>query len=136
VPTQSTAIVAAMLIAIAAFASSGAADAQTPRQLVLKKGESIDVGQVYYVSNCHSIMVGLPEIEVLEGPPGVAVSIREEPVLPRRQSCAAKVPGGTLVMTAKDVAEESESKLTYRVKYQTKDGPRQTSNTFIVKLFP
>ena len=135
-PTQSTAIVAAMLIAVAVFASGGAADAQTPRQLVLKKGESIDLGEVYYVSNCHSIMVGLPEVEVLEGPPGITLSIREEPVLPRRQNCAAKVPGGTLVMTAKDVADESEGKLTYRLKYQTKDGPRQTGNTFIVKLFP
>jgi hypothetical protein len=135
VPAQLTAIVAAMLIAIAGLAWSGAADAQT-RQLVLKKGESIDIGSIYYVSNCHSIMVGLPEVEVVEGPPGVELSIREEPVLPRRQNCAAKVPGGTLVMTAKDVAEESEGKLTYRTKYQTKDGPRQTSNTFIVKLFP
>jgi hypothetical protein len=40
------------------------------------------------------------------------------------------------MLTAKDVAEKTEAKLTYRMKYQTKDGPRQSSNTFIVSLFP
>ena len=81
-------------------------------------------------------MVGLPDIEVLEGPKNVALSIREEQVLPRRQGCAAKVAGGTLVLTAKDVTEPAEAKLTYRVNYKTKDGPRQTSHAFMVSLFP
>ena len=36
-------------------------------------------------------MIGLPEIEVMEGPSAVALSIKEEPVLPRRHSCAAMV---------------------------------------------
>jgi hypothetical protein len=81
-------------------------------------------------------MVGLPDIEVLEGPSGVTISIREEPVLPRRQGCAAKVAGGTVVLTAKDVTEPAEAKLTYRVNYKTKDGPRQTSQAFMVSLFP
>jgi len=126
--------VAVLLIATAGFAINAAANAQ--QRFAVKNGESIDTGVVYWVSNCHSIMVGLPEIEVLEAPPGVSLSIRAEPVLPRRQGCAAKVPGGTLVMTAKDVAEPTEGKLVYRLKYQTKDGPRQGSNTFMVSLFP
>ena len=81
-------------------------------------------------------MIGLPEIEVMEGPSALALNVREEPVLPRRQGCAAKVPGGTLMLTAKDVTEPIEAKLTYRLKYKTKDGVRQTSNTYIVSLFP
>jgi len=64
------------------------------------------------------------------------LSIREEPVLPRRQGCAANVPGGMLLLMAKGVTEKIEAKLTYRVKYSTKDGPRQTSSAYIVSLFP
>jgi hypothetical protein len=81
-------------------------------------------------------MVGLPEIEVLEGPPELSLSIREGPVLPRRQGCAAKVAGGTLLLTAKDVSDKIQANLIYRVKYLTKDGPRETSSTYLVSLFP
>jgi hypothetical protein len=136
-PKQLTAIVAAVVLAGAVPVVNGAADAQnTPRQLAVKNGETIDLGPVYYVSNCRSIMVGLPEVEVLEGPTGVTVAIREEPVLPRRQSCAAKVAGGTLTLTANGVTERAEARLTYRVKYQTKDGPREASNSYLVSVFP
>ena len=107
-----------------------------PQRVAIKNGESIELHPVYYVSHCHSIMIGLPEIEVLEGPPELGFSIREEPVLPRRQGCAAKVPGGTLLLMAKGVTEKVEAKLIYRVKYSTKDGPRQTSSAYIVSLFP
>jgi hypothetical protein len=132
-----TAVVATSLLVGAGLGSYGTANAQdTLRRIAVKNGESIDLGTVYYVSNCRSIMIGLPDIEVLEGPTGVAISIREEPVLPRRQSCAAKVAGGTVVLTAKDVTEPAEAKLTYRVNYKTKDGPRQTSHAFMVSLFP
>ena len=73
---------------------------------------------------------------MLEGPPELKLSIREEPVLPRRQGCAAKEPGGMLLLMAKGVTDKIEAKLIYRVKYNTKDGPRQTSSAYIVSLFP
>jgi hypothetical protein len=131
------AVVAACVLVGSGFGGHGAASAQdTLRRLAVKNGESVDLGTVYYVSNCRSIMIGLPDIEVLEGPTGVALSIREEPVLPRRQGCAAKVAGGTVVLTAKNVTEPADAKLTYRVKYKTKDGDRQTSQAYIVSLFP
>jgi len=41
-----------------------------------------------------------------------------------------------LVLTAKDVTERQDGKLTYWLKYQTKDGPRQASNSYTVSLFP
>ena len=102
------------------------------QRLAIKNGESVELHPIYYVSHCHSIMIGLPEIEVLEGPPELRLSIREEPVLPR----PARVPGGMLLLMAKGVTEKIEAKLTYRVKYNTKDGPRQTSSAYIVSLFP
>ena len=81
-------------------------------------------------------MIGLPQVEVLEGPQQVSLSIKEEMVLPRRQNCANKVPGGILMATAKDVSEPKETKLTYRVNYKTKDGDRQRSHVYLLSLFP
>jgi len=132
--SQSSAILAAALLAVTCLGQADAEDVL--RRIAVKNGESVDLGTVYWVANCHSIMIGLPEIEMLEGPPGVALSVREEPVLPRRQGCAAKVPGGTVVLTAKDVTERSDTKLTFRVKYKIKDGPRQTSQSYMISLFP
>lgn|SRR5262245_54703706 len=112
-------------------------DAQTNVQrITLKNGESVELHPIYWVVNCRSIMVGMPEIEILEGPPEVTLAIKEEMVLPRRFNCANRVPGGTIVATAKDVKEPVETKLTYRVKYKTKDGDRQTSNVYNISLFP
>jgi hypothetical protein len=133
------AIVAAIVVAfvlVGASLGSHSLAQDALRRIAVKNGESVDLNSVYYVSNCRLIMIGMPDIEVLEGPTGVALSIREEPVLPRRQDCAAKVAGGTLVLTAKDVTEPAEAKLTYRLNYKTKDGPRQTSGALMVSLFP
>lgn len=123
-------------IGIAIFLSSPAAHAQSTLRVALKSGESVDIGPVYFITNCKSIVIGRPEVEILEGPPEVTVSIREEMVLPRVQNCAQKVPGGTVVLTAKDVTASKEAKLTYRVKYKTKDGDRQRGAVVNVSLFP
>jgi hypothetical protein len=122
--------------AIAAVVISTVMQAQELRRLVAKNGESIELGPVYWIVNCHSTMIGLPEIEILEGPPEVTLSIKEGQVLPRRQGCAAKVSGGTLMLSVKGVTERTEGKLTFRLKYKTKDGDRQTSNAYTVSLFP
>jgi hypothetical protein len=123
-------------IGVAIFLSSAAAHAQSTLRVALKNGESVDIGPVYFITNCKSIVIGRPEVEILEGPPEVTVSIREEMVLPRVQNCAQKVPGGTVVLTAKDVTASKEAKLTYRVKYKTKDGDRQRGVVVNVSLFP
>jgi hypothetical protein len=111
--------------------------AQTsPARLAIRNGESVELHLIYYVSHCRSIMVGLPEVEILEGPAELSLSIREEAVLPRRLGCAAKVAGGTLLLTAKDVSDKIHANLIYRLKYLAKDGPRETSSTYFVSLFP
>jgi len=104
--------------------------------IALRNGESSELGSVWYVTNCRSIVIGLPEVEILEGPPGLTLSIKEAMVLPRRLNCAKEVPGGILVATAKDVTEPVQGKLVYRIKYKTKDGDRQRANTYNVSLFP
>ena len=129
--------IAIMLVAQACLVLSvgSGAFAQTQR-IALKSGESVTLGPVYWVVNCRSTMVGLPEIEILDGPAGLTLSLREAMVLPRRQNCPAKVAGALLTATASDIKEPIEAKLTYRLKYTTKDGDRQTSNIYGVSLFP
>ena len=104
--------------------------------IALKSGESVELGLVYYISNCRSIMMGNPEIEILEGPPELALSFKPGMVIPRAQNCAKPVQGGTLIMTAKDISERKRTTLTYRVKYKTKEGDRQRGGTYNVSLFP
>jgi len=133
----SIAILAIVELAIASITIGAGAQAQVDvRRLGVKSGENIELGPVYFVANCRSIMIGLPEIEILEGPPELTLSIKEAQVLPRRQGCAAPVAGGKLMLSAKTVTEPREAKLIFRVKYKTKDGDRQISNSYIVSLFP
>jgi hypothetical protein len=136
---QKRLVLGAVTILVAAFGLTFSDEIRSqtaPQRLAIRNGESIELHSIYYVSHCRSIMVGLPRIEILEGPPELSLSIREEPVLPRRLGCAAKVTGGTLLLTAKDVADKIEMNLIYRLTYNTKDGPRETSRTYFVSLFP
>src|SRR5262245_66263315 len=87
----------------ALFFSSIGLHAQT--RIALKSGESTELGLVYYISNCRSIMMGNPEVEILEGPSELTLSFKPGMVLPRAQNCAKPVQGGTIVVTAKDIRE-------------------------------
>ena len=130
---SSTCLVSFCLGSALLFSNTGV-HAQT--RIALKSGESTTLGPVYSVRNCASIMVGNPEVEVLEGPEELTLEIKKGNVIPRRQNCAKPVPGGTLIATVKEVNERKDAKLTYRVKYKTKEGDRQTSGTYNVSLFP
>jgi len=121
-------------LSTALFFSCAGVHAQT--RIALKSGESAELGLVYWISNCASIVVGNPEIEVLEGPPELTLSIKPGMVLPRAQKCAKPVRGGTVIVTAKDIDEPKQATLTYRIKYKTKEGDRQRSVVYNVSLFP
>ena len=125
---------ATLLICMAVLAFAPAAYAQ--KRIALKGGESVDLRNFFYITACRSVLIGKPEVEVLEGPEEIVVTVREEPVLPRSQNCPNTVPGGIIVATAKEVTEPKEGRLTFRLKFNTKLGPRQDSNTYIVSLFP
>lgn len=118
----------------ALFFSCAGVHAQT--RIALKSGESAELGLLYWISNCTSIMVGNPEVEVLEGPPELTLSFKPGMVIPRASKCAKPVQGGTLIVTAKDINEPKQATLTYRVKYKTKEGDRQRSGVYSVSLFP
>ena len=118
----------------ALFFSATAVQAQT--RIALKSGESAELGFVYFIRNCTSIMVGSPEVEVLEGPEELTLEIKKGNVIPRAQNCAKPVPAGALVVTAKEITERKDAKLVYRVKFKTKEGDRQAGGTYTVSLFP
>jgi hypothetical protein len=118
----------------ALFFSGASVHAQS--RISLKSGESTQLILVYQVVNCTSIVVGNPEVEMLEGPEELTLEIKKENVVPRRQNCAKPVPGGTLILTAKEIKERKDAKLTYRIKFKTKQGDRQQSGTYDVSLFP
>jgi hypothetical protein len=122
-------------IAIVVSATGASAQQNVPR-ISLKNGESTELREFFYIVGCQSIVIGSPVLDVLEGPEQLTVTIKEHPVLPRGQNCAKEVPGGAVVVTAKDVTRPIEAKLTIRLKFNTKVGERQSSSAYIVSLFP
>jgi hypothetical protein len=115
---------------------TGAGAQQNERHIAVKGGESVDLRNFFVVANCQSTLIGVPSVEVLEGPDELSVSFRPEMILPRTIKCPKPVPGGIVVATVGNVKEPIEAKLTFRLKYNTKAGERQTSNTYIVSLYP
>ena len=45
------------------------------RRIALKNGETTELGTVYWTSNCRSTMIGTPEVEILDGPPELTLTI-------------------------------------------------------------
>jgi hypothetical protein len=123
------------IAAIACLAQQAFAQSSS-RSIAIKNGESLDLMPVFGEKNCKSILTATPTVEVLEGPPELKVSVREEMVTPRRASCKDKIKGGVVFVTANGVKARTEGKLTFRVKYKGKDGDRQSAHTYDVTLFP
>ena len=120
-------------IGFALLLSTGLAAADD-KTIVAKSGETIDIRPVYGALHCKSILVAPPEIEVLQGPPELKLSIREDMVTPLK--CETKVKGGFVVATVGDVKQPTEGKVSFRVKYKTKDGTRQSGYVYNVSLLP
>jgi hypothetical protein len=137
--TRLNAFLVICCLGIASVLFSAGAHAQTVTgslSIALKSGESVEVGNVSYTINCRSLLNGTPEVEVLDGPPGVTVAIKEGMVLPRGGNCANRVPGGTLMISAKDIEDPSYSPITIRVTFKTKDGVRKLSQVYNLSLLP
>lgn len=118
--------------------TSSAAPAPKPSdaEISLKAGESVDLIPVYWVEGCTSLLVTVVGVDVLEGPPGVTLTIRREDVVPNRQGCSNKVNGGVVVASVKDVPAAIRSTLRYRVRYKTQNGANQSTHTVQIGLYP
>src|SRR5262249_38690302 len=119
----------------------GIANAQTiqllTREISLRNGETTEVANVYLIgANCKSLLKAPPEVEIMEGPPGVTATINEAKIVPHGYSCANPVSGGKLVLTAKDIHDYSYSRMILRVNYKTAEGVRQYSEHINIVVFP
>ena len=133
-------LLAIALLALAALLQGTAARAQSwqllTRSYALKSGETVELGDLYWVIDCRSQLQGPPEVAIVEGPPGVTATVAEAMVTPRFQQCPKPVKGGKLKLTAGQIEDPSRSTMTLRVKYKTKDGERDISRVLNLSLFP
>jgi hypothetical protein len=132
-------IVAASIVAACSI-STNSVQAQSWQLLnpsfALKSGESVEVGNFYYILNCTSLILSTPELTILDGPPGVTASLTEAMVPARFQGCPKPVKGAKLRLSADKIEDYSQSVMTLRIKFQTKDGERQMSKSLNLTLFP
>ena len=106
------------------------------QDFTLKAGESADLSAVYWVRNCQSLLKSFIGVDVLEGPPNAELTIREESVLPTRQGCPNRVPGGMVVLKLKPAAAKFEGAIKYRVRYNTEEGDKQSSHSRTINIVP
>src|SRR5215475_12762301 len=86
------------------------------RNIALKNGETMEFGEFYLISTeCRSLLTATPEVEVMDGPQGVEVTIKQAMVVPRFYGCAKPVTGGKMMITAKDVEDYSHSRMVLRI---------------------
>lgn len=118
-----------VLLAMVCLSASG-------QDVSLKTGESVDLGSVYWQRNCLSTLKRIAGVDVLDGPRGIELTVREESVMARKQNCPNKLPGGVVVLTAKEIPTKFSGTIKYRVRYETEDGDKQSSHSKEIALFP
>ena len=108
------------------------------QNIALKSGESAELTDVYYInSDCKSLLKAVPEVEILDRPPGVTAAIKEDnKIVPRAYGCTKPVPGGKLIVTANEVEEYGRARMVLRIKLKTSVGDRQFSRDVNISLIP
>jgi hypothetical protein len=130
------AVLTILHLGIAGYAAAHAQTITGSATIALRSGESAEIGDLYWVTNCKSILKNTPEVEILDGPPGISVEIKAAMVIPRAQRCSNQVPGGKLVISAEKIEDPSYTPLTIRVTYHTRDGDRKSGLVLNLSLFP
>ena len=124
-----------ILVASALFFATGLSYAEP---LVLKAGEKADLGSAYWISRsqCKSLLKSFGGVDLLEGPPGIELTIREENVVARRQNCPDPVPGGMVVLAIGELSSKYQGTIKYQVRYKTEDGDQTSTHQREVELLP
>jgi hypothetical protein len=124
------------LCALAATAASAQSWQFNSQEIALKSGETAEVMDLYWVTNCKSLLTATPEVTIMEGPPGVTAVVEEAMVVPRFQQCANTVKGAKLRLKAGAIDDQTNTLMTLRIRYKTKDGDRDRSMSLKMSLFP
>ena len=122
----------AMLIACV----SAQAQMNQTQRIAAKSGETIELLPISAWANCRSTLIAPPEVEVMQGPPEITVTAREQMVTMPALACPNKLKGAMLIVTVGQVKQPIEGKLTFRVKFKTKGGERQNAWNYNYSLFP
>ena len=127
--------------ALAIMLLGGGVQAQTIQwtvhDIALKNGETTELGDVFFINaNCKSLLKETPAVEIIDGPPGVTATINAAKVVPRVYSCSKPVAGGKLLLAAKDIHEQSYTRMVLRIHYKTLNGDRQRAENINISLFP
>lgn len=135
------AVLSLSLLSLVMVLSAAPVQAQTIDRpyinVALKNGETSEVHDVFYIGhNCRALTTATPEVEVLDGPPGVNVVIKPAMVVPRGLGCAKPVSGGKLYFSAKEIDDYSHTTMVVRITYKTREGDRKFSRHYNVTLFP
>jgi len=104
--------------------------------VALRSGESEELAELYYQRNCVSLLNKPPQVEIVQGPPGVTAEVKDAMVLPREFKCPNPIKGVKLFIAAKTVEDPSYSTLILRITYDTREGERKQSETINLYLVP
>jgi hypothetical protein len=104
--------------------------------LTARSGQVIDVRPVFRQINCRGTLVARPEVEVLQSPPELTLSIKDEMVEVPGANCPAKVKGAMVVVTVGQIAQPMQGRLIFRVKYKGKYRESQTGHAYDYSLSP
>ena len=115
---------------------SAQAQQNLTQRIAAKSGETIELFNVFAQVNCRSILLATPEVDVLEGPAELTVTVKEQMVPVPKFDCPNKLKGGTVLAVIGKVDHPIEGKLTFRVKFKTKAVNNQQAYTYNYSLFP
>jgi hypothetical protein len=139
--TLAKSLLAILSVGIAGALSNAGAQAQNmtlrgSNTVSLKNGKSEELGDFYYQRNCVSLLNKAPQVEVVQGPPGVTAELKEAMVLAREFKCPSSIKGFKLFVSAKNIEDPSYSQLILRITYDTREGERKQSEIINLYLVP
>jgi hypothetical protein len=137
IASKATLIVSSLLLSMFCGGAQAQSIQFTVKDIALKSGESTELGDVWYITtDCKSMLKATPQVEILDGPPGVTAAINAAAVVPRGYSCAKPIAGGKLVIAAHDIEDYSYTRMVLRINYKTSVGDRQRTENINLTLFP
>ena len=123
-----------VLVAIAAMLALPA-QAQQPivNTYVARPGETINLGPTYWVvpTTCQNIAIAKPDVEILSGPAGLKVEVREAMVIPQNAgNCKNEVKGAHIWLTVPADIEAVTAHIVARITQHDRNGPQPRGFAF------
>lgn len=117
----------------AILATSAMAQTPTPNTYVARPGETINLGPTYWVPpvTCQSVAIAKPDVEILSGPPGLKVDVREAMVVPNNVgNCKNEVKGAYLWLSVPEDIEGGTAHVIARITQHDRNGPQPRGFAF------